>query len=121
MKLQILLINCSVPRVTTEYAREVIDRAHMARQVARSRLLASRDIQKERYDWRHRDVKFAPGAWVLLWSPCRRVGLSQKLLSRYTGPYEVLRQVNDVNYEISPLQFAPSSSPTPVTSCTFRG
>ncbi|XP_077551149.1 uncharacterized protein LOC144164731 [Haemaphysalis longicornis] len=62
--------------------------------------------QKALYDSRHRDLQFSPGSLVLLWSPSRRVGLSEKLLFPYTGPYHVVRQVTPVTYEIS--QAAPS-------------
>lgn len=98
------LLPPSVP--TSEYARAAVDRADHARQVARSRLCSSQFSQKALYDSRHRDLQFSPGSLVLLWSPSRRVGLSEKLLFPYTGPYHVVRQVTPVTYEIS--QAAPS-------------
>uniref|UniRef100_L7LYP4 RNA-directed DNA polymerase n=1 Tax=Rhipicephalus pulchellus TaxID=72859 RepID=L7LYP4_RHIPC len=93
---------------TSEYARDAIARADHARQLAHSRLTASQDTQKHRYDKRHRDEQFPTGSLVLLWSPTRHAGLSEKLLSRFTGPYRVLRRVTDVTYEIVPD--APSTS-----------
>lgn len=95
----------------TEYAFEAISRATLAREVARARLSASQASQKTRYDLKHRDVYYPPGTLVLLWSPSRRVGLSEKLLSPYHGPYKVLRQVTDVTYEITPVAASTSSSP----------
>uniref|UniRef100_A0A6G5A9C4 Putative tick transposon n=1 Tax=Rhipicephalus microplus TaxID=6941 RepID=A0A6G5A9C4_RHIMP len=86
----------------SQYARDAIMKAQAARQVARRRLLDSQDNQKSVYDARHRDVHFTPGDLVLLWFPSRRVGLSEKLLPRYSGPYRILRQVTDVTYEITP-------------------
>lgn len=94
---------------TTEYARDAIALADHARQLARTRLTASQDTQRHYYDARHRDAQFSPGALVLLWSPSRHVGLSEKLLSRYTGPYRVIRQVTPVTYEIT-LVSPPSPS-----------
>lgn len=96
----------------TEYAAEAIARADHARQLARNRLEASQEHQRQLYDCRHRDVHFSPGSLVLLWSPTRRVGLSEKLLSRYTGPYRVVRQITDVTYEIVPADPTTSSSAT---------
>lgn len=96
----------------TEYAGEAIARADHARQLARSRLQASQEHQRQLYDSHHRNVHFSPGSLVLLWSPTRRVGLSEKLLSRYTGPYRVVRQVTDVTYEIVPADSTSSSSPS---------
>ncbi|XP_037529401.1 uncharacterized protein LOC119406741 [Rhipicephalus sanguineus] len=108
---------------TTFYAHDAIARAATARRVARDRLLASQADQKRLYDSHHRDMRFSPGSLVLLWLPSRRVGLSEKLLPRYAGPYRVLRQVTEVTYEISPLTPKPSS-PSPaayVTSATQGG
>ncbi|KAK8756781.1 hypothetical protein V5799_000517 [Amblyomma americanum] len=99
---------------TTEYARDAISRATMAREIARDRLTASQTYQKSVYDRRHRPVHYPPGSLVLLWSPSRHVGLSEKLLRQYSGPYRVLRQVTDVTYEITPLH-APTSSTSPLT------
>lgn len=92
----------------TEYATDAIARADYARQIARTRINQSQANQKAAYDKRHRHAEYAPGSLVLLWSPRRHVGLSSKLLSRYTGPYKVLRRVTNVTYEITPIQ--PSSS-----------
>lgn len=93
---------------TSEYALDAVARAAHAREIARDRLLNSQESQRRLYDQRHRDVHFPPGSLVLLWSPSRQVGLSEKLLSRYTGPYRVLRAVTPVTYEIAPD--APSAS-----------
>lgn len=87
---------------TTSYARDVIAHAELARQVARERLLASQASQKSRYDERHRPAHFPPGSLVLLWTPSRRVGLSEKLMSPFTGPYRIERAVTPVTYEIVP-------------------
>lgn len=98
---------------TSEYARDVIATAEQARQIAHHRLSISQSKQKSTYDSRHRDANFLPGDLVLLWSPSRRVGLSEKLMSRYAGPYRVLRQVTDVTYEISPVTTPACSAQAP--------
>lgn len=92
------------PVFTSDYARTAIARADHARQVARARLCSSQVSQKSLYDSRHQARQFTPGSLVLLWSPSRRVGLCEKLLSRYSGPYRILREVTPVTYEIAPLQ-----------------
>lgn len=97
----------------SEYARDAIARADHARQIARSRLSASQAAQKTLYDSRHVDVRFSPGSLVLLWCPVRRVGLSEKLLSRYMGPYRIVRQVTDVTYEIVPVSETSPPANTP--------
>lgn len=93
---------------STEYARDVIAKADAARQVARAKLSASQAVQKARYDHHHRPAHFSPGSLVLVWFPSRRVGLSEKLLSRYAGPYRIVRQVTDVTYEVVPVETSPS-------------
>lgn len=101
---------------STAYARDALARADIARQVARDRLCASQLNQKSAYDRRHRDVQYSPGSLVLLWLPSRRVGLSEKLMSRYVGPYRVIRKVTSVTYEIAPLHTTsvPASVPTDI-------
>lgn len=64
---------------TTEYTRDALAHADLARQVARARLSASQTSQKSRYDQRHRPAIFAPGSLVLVWTPSRRIGLCEKL------------------------------------------
>lgn len=108
------LLPSAVQSPSTGYARDAIALAAQAREVARHRLTVSQASQKRRYDLRHRDHHFSPGSLVLLWTPSRRVGLSEKLLSRYSGPYQILRQLSDVTYEIAPVG-QPSVSPN-VTS-----
>ncbi|XP_072144624.1 uncharacterized protein [Dermacentor andersoni] len=87
----------------TDYARNASSRAAMARQIARDRISASQLSQKAHYDCHYRVVNYSLGSLVLLWMPCRHVGLSIKLLSCCSGPYKVLRQITDVTYEIAPL------------------
>lgn len=118
-----LPLDTLLPDVTappSEYARDAIARADHARQVARSRLCASQASQKRLYDSRHRDVAFSPGSLVLLWCPYRRVGLSEKLLSRYTGPYRIVRQITDVTYEIVPVSptLSTAAPPTDIVHVT---
>lgn len=54
--------------LTTEYARDAVAHAAVARQVARTRISTAQETQKSRYDQHHRDVYFSPGTLVLLWT-----------------------------------------------------
>ncbi|XP_077492404.1 uncharacterized protein LOC144103606 [Amblyomma americanum] len=100
LPLDTLLPTATAP--PSAYAHDAIAHADHARQLARSRLLASETSQQEFYNRRHPMISFSPGSLVLLWSSSRRVGLSEKLLPRYTGPYRVLRHVTAVTYKIAP-------------------
>ncbi|XP_070387409.1 uncharacterized protein [Dermacentor albipictus] len=87
----------------TAYTQDVIATAIQAHQIARIRLSASQTRQKCRYDECIHEVHYEPGALVLVWHPNRRVGLSDKFLSRYYGPYRILGQVTPVTYEVFTL------------------
>ena len=56
--------------------------------------------QKERYDKTHRHVEFQPGDLVLLYTPVRQVGKSDKLQHCFLGPHKIISKVSDVNYKL---------------------
>ena len=93
--------------VQDDYISQVISRAEESRQLARLRTLEAQDKDRRRYDSKHRMVSYAPGDLVWIYTPVRKVGLSEKLLKRYFGPYQVLRRLSDVTYEVQ--DFDPSS------------
>lgn len=82
---------------------EIREHAEQCRQIARTRTADLQGQQKRRHDAASNPLSFTPGDLVLLWTPQRRPGLCEKLLSNYQGPYRVLRQTSEVNYEIEPL------------------
>lgn len=90
------LLSSGVKFSMNDYARDAITLATHARDVARQRLTTSQASQKRRND-QHRDTQFSPGSLVLLWTPLRRVGLAEKLLCHYSGPYKITRQLSDVS------------------------
>lgn len=77
-------------------------RAEEARQLARYRIQQQQQVDAHRYNLRRRDVRYAPGDKVWVWTPIRVRGLSEKLLRRYFGPYRVLRQLGPLTYEVVP-------------------
>lgn len=79
---------------------KTLHRAEESRQLAQHRTLASQQTQVIRYNDKHRQVNYCVGDLVLVWSPVRVVGRSEKLLSRYFGPYRITQPTSDVNYEI---------------------
>lgn len=84
----------------TDYVTELMNRAEESRQLARTYTLISQSNQKARYDSAHTDPLYRLGDLVWVWKPDRKVGLSEKLMRRYFGPYEVIRQSSPVNYVI---------------------
>ena len=54
-------------------------------------------------------MSYSTGSLVWVHFPVRRVGLSEKLLKRYFGPYKILRRCGPVNYEVSTLPVSEES------------
>uniref|UniRef100_A0A6G5AAG1 Putative tick transposon n=1 Tax=Rhipicephalus microplus TaxID=6941 RepID=A0A6G5AAG1_RHIMP len=77
-----------------------LQRADEARQMARYRIRRQQRIDSYRYNQRRTEAHFQPGDKVWICTPVRRRGLSEKLLSGYFGPYEVLHRVSDVTYQV---------------------
>lgn len=86
--------------------------AEEARQLARLRIQNQQRRDAQRYNLRHRDARYTAGDRVWVWFPVRRRGLSEKLLCRYFGPYKVVSQVGDLNYEVVPDGFKKSRRST---------
>src|SRR5690606_6750770 len=81
-------------------SQSYIEAAREARSLARDALIRSQELQQRYYNSRHHEVTFQPGDLVLLWFPSRRVGLAEKLLRRYRGPYRVLSRLGPVTYSV---------------------
>ncbi|UYV60360.1 K02A2.6-like [Cordylochernes scorpioides] len=87
-----------------EYIQELETKAEEARQIARFHILKAQDVYKTNYDSKHRRVAYHPGDLVWIYIPVRRVGLCEKLMRRYFGPYHVTRKLSDVTYEVRPVE-----------------
>ena len=58
------------------------------------------EVNKWAYDVRVKPVSYQPGDLVWYFCPRSRPGTSPKWSRFYSGPFEVVRKVNDVNYTI---------------------
>ncbi|GFY00328.1 DUF4817 domain-containing protein [Trichonephila clavipes] len=90
-----------------DYIGRLITRVGESRQLARIRTFEAQCRDKTRYDARHRSVSYRPRELVGVFTPVRKVGLSENLLKRCFGPYRVFRKLSDVTYEIEELEPSP--------------
>ncbi|UYV67669.1 hypothetical protein LAZ67_5001527 [Cordylochernes scorpioides] len=79
-----------------DYNREIVTRAEETRQLARLHTLRAQEGNKRLYDAKHREVSYQPGDKVWIFIPVRKIGISEKLIKRYFGPYRVTRRISDV-------------------------
>ena len=80
--------------------QQVVDKVKLIRE----RLLAAQSRQKSYADKRRRPLEFQVGDWVFLKvSPMKgvmRFGKKGKLSPRYIGPYQIVRRIGKVAYEL---------------------
>ncbi|UYV78858.1 K02A2.6-like [Cordylochernes scorpioides] len=69
------------------------------RQLARLSPLRTQAIDKARYDASHKPVHYNVGDLVWIFTPVRKVGLSEKLFKKYFGPKRITKKISNVNYE----------------------
>ncbi|GBM20016.1 hypothetical protein AVEN_77935-1 [Araneus ventricosus] len=86
------------------YVQQLITRAEEARQLAKLHILDAQAADKRRYDERHQPVNYNVGDLVWVFTPVRKVGLSEKLLRRYFGSYRITRHLSDVTYEVQSIE-----------------
>jgi hypothetical protein len=82
-----------------DYVAELRSRMQSANEIARQRLLSSKEKSKVYYDRRTEAPDFQVGQRVLLFDETVRRGRSKKLSPQYIGPYEIL-EVEGVNVVI---------------------
>ncbi|GBM28422.1 hypothetical protein AVEN_262176-1 [Araneus ventricosus] len=85
---------------TQDYLQRLLNQTEESRQLARLRTLEAQQKDRRIYDEKHRPVNYNPGDLVWIFTPVRKVGLSEKLLKKYLGPYQVVRKLSEVTYEV---------------------
>ena len=83
-----------------DYAVRVAENLTLAREAVYQKLRLVHLQQKADYDKKRRDASFSEGELVLIYKPIRKVGRSEKLLHQWLGPYQIIRQTSDLNYEV---------------------
>lgn len=83
-----------------EYALVVRERMQSAYRLVHQHLNAVFDRSKKRYDVRIKECRFEVGKQVWYYCPRNRRNRASKWLLQTSGPYEVVRRINDVNYVV---------------------
>ncbi|UYV71143.1 hypothetical protein LAZ67_8001868, partial [Cordylochernes scorpioides] len=86
-----------------DYSQKIASRVEETRQLARLETLKAQEKDKARYDSKHEAMDYNVGDLVWIFIPIRKVGLSEKLMKRYFGPYRVTRKLSDVTFEVEPV------------------
>ena len=73
------------------------------RELVKIRVQNAQERQKSYYNERHKNVRFEINELVGLYTPSRELGLSEKLLPKFTGPYRVIKRLTPVTYEIQDI------------------
>ena len=85
---------------TDDFVASQIEKMHNNFDVARKFMQRQATTRAFRYDLRVKPASFPVGSLVWYFYPRKRPGLKDKWAKFYTGPYEVLEQVNSVLYKI---------------------
>ena len=84
---------------------EVVQRTKDIVDLIRGRLVAAQDRQKKYADLARKDKEYEVGDLVLLkvspWKGLMRFGKKGKLSPRYIGPFEILRRIGKLAYELA--------------------
>ena len=103
---------CRSPLVWVEVGKKKILRPELVQQPTQSiekirkRLVATQDRQKKYADLERKDKTFEVGEKKVLlkvspWKEIVRFGKRNKLNSKYVGPFEILRKVRVVSYQMA--------------------
>ena len=79
-----------------QYVLDLRTKLHTLGRLSMENLLQAQDRQSQLYNRGTRLRKFAPGEKVLVLLPTS----SSKLMAKWQGPFEVARQVGDLDYEV---------------------
>ncbi|UYV80091.1 hypothetical protein LAZ67_18001653, partial [Cordylochernes scorpioides] len=90
-----------------DYVQHLITTAEEARHLAQLHHYRGQEKDRVYYDRKYRPVNYNLGDQVWLFIPVRNVGLSEKLIKKYFGPYHITRKLSPVNYEIEAISDSP--------------
>ncbi|XP_055351568.1 uncharacterized protein LOC129597891 isoform X2 [Paramacrobiotus metropolitanus] len=93
-----LPVDIAFPTVADAFVYDVGERMEALHAKANARIEGKQNYLHAHDD--HPEVTYKDGDYVLVFNPAGKRGKATKLLSRFYGPYRVLRQTSPVNYEV---------------------
>lgn len=85
---------------TEENVQETLEKLSKTRKEVLKQIESEQLRQKNKYDVGRRHVEYKVGEKVMVYTPIRKVGKSEKLLHRWFGPYEIVEKISDLNYKL---------------------
>jgi len=79
-------------------------RAAAGQKEARMRTIEHQRASKRRFDKNHPDVTYKPGDLVLIANFARTVGKVSKWLSKWYGPFQIVKPMGPINYIVEDLR-----------------
>ena len=86
-----------------DHLERVIDKLAVAREVARESIKRSQESSKRNYDKHRRPVNFQLGDQVMRYVPTQKLGLTNKLLHKFMGPYRISLDHGDNVFTLTPV------------------
>jgi hypothetical protein len=86
-----------------EYASQVTRNVEEGRRSAKRFSEEAQVTNKIRYDTNRQDASFGEGDLVMVYYTIRKVGLSEKLMKRYFGPYRIKERMSQVTFKVEPV------------------
>ena len=87
----------------TKYVRSLRDKLVKANHFCRSQLNKNQVKQSHYYNKTVHEISLEVGSLVWLFTPARKKGLSPKLSSPWSGPYEIVKKLSDITFRIKPV------------------
>lgn len=86
---------------------DYLERLKSARHIARTNIIASQENSRHRYNKSHKPISYKPGDLIMVSFPNLTLlggpTGSRKFAFTHRGPFKILKQLTDLNYEITPL------------------
>jgi hypothetical protein len=89
------------PKSTDEFVSNFQQRLSDAYRLAHDNIEVAQSRQTFQFNKNKKDVEFQVGDKVRLWIPNIKKGQTKKLLSNWHGPYEILKRVSPLTYQVS--------------------